>query len=281
MKDHTLLQAITRTNRTYPPHKTHGLIVDYLGVFDDVAKSLQFDDESVQTVISNIEELKAQFEPAMQAALSFFPGVDRTVGGYEGLDAAQTALGTDQGRKDAYGLAFSVVTQLWDAISPDPMLTEHERDYRWLVDVYESLRPVDTSGRLIWRALGGKTLDLINKFIEVEVPEAVETIKLDAETIEDLLNGDPTKVDPKEIEKQITARIARHLNNPVFVELGSRLNKLLERYADAQQSSLEFLRSLLELARDTVAAEKAINEVPREEQGRAALTECLRCDQDR
>ena len=30
MRDHTLLQAITRTNRTYGEMKTHGLIVDYL-----------------------------------------------------------------------------------------------------------------------------------------------------------------------------------------------------------------------------------------------------------
>lgn len=77
----------------------------------------------------------------------------------------------------------------------------------------------------------------------------------------------------EDIEKQITARIARHLNNPVFVELGQRLNTLREKYADIQQSSLDFLRELLDLARDTVAAERAVNEVPREEQGKAALTE--------
>ena len=273
LKDHTLLQAITRTNRTYPSDKTHGLIVDYLGVFDDVAKSLTFDDESVQKVISNIAALKSQFPKAMAAALAFFPGVDRTVGGYEGLDSAQTALGSDQGTKDAFGLAFSMVTQLWDAISPDPMLGEFEGDYRWLVDVYESVRPVDTAGRLIWHALGRKTIDLISKYVQVEVPQAAETIKLDADTIEDLLSGDSSKTDPKEIEKQITARIARHLTNPVFVELGKRLNDLRKRYAEGQQSSLDFLRSLLELARDTVAAEKALSEVPREERGKAALTE--------
>ncbi|MBT5318733.1 MAG: HsdR family type I site-specific deoxyribonuclease, partial [Chloroflexi bacterium] len=34
MKDHTLLQAICRTNRPYGEEKTHGLIVDYIGVFD-------------------------------------------------------------------------------------------------------------------------------------------------------------------------------------------------------------------------------------------------------
>lgn len=87
------------------------------------------------------------------------------------------------------------------------------------------------------------------------------------------MSGKKEDVTAEEVEKQITARIAQHLNNPAFVELGQRLNQLREKYADIQQSSLDFLRELLELARDTVAAEKAIDEMPREDQGKAALSE--------
>lgn len=272
LKEHTLLQAITRTNRVFPPAKTHGLIVDYLGIFDDVAKSLNFDEHSVQQLVSNIAELKAQLAPAMTAALAFFPGVDRTVGGYEGLVQAQSAIADDSVR-DAFGLAYSIVGQLWEAVSPDPMLAAFRDDYRWLTDVYESVRPSDISGRLVWHALGAKTIDLINQHVQVEIPQGDETIILDAQTIQDLMTGKRSDIPIEEIEKQITARIARHLNNPVFIELGTRLNALREKYADIQQSSLDFLRELLELARDTVAAEKAVNEIPREEQGMAALTE--------
>ncbi|GAA1143058.1 HsdR family type I site-specific deoxyribonuclease [Kribbella jejuensis] len=272
LKEHTLLQAITRTNRVYPPDKTHGLIVDYLGIFDDVAKSLAFDDRAVQQVVSNIEELKQQLAPAMTAALAFFPGVDRTVGGYEGLVQAQSAIADDV-TKDAFGLAYSVVCQLWEALSPDPMLAAYRDDYRWLSDVYESVRPSDIAGRLVWHALGAKTIDLINEHVQVEIPQGTETIVLDAQTVEDLMTGGRKDVPIEEIEQQITARIARHLNNPVFIELGRRLNALREKYADIQHSSLDFLRELLELARDTVAAEKTVNEIPREEQGKAALTE--------
>jgi type I restriction enzyme, R subunit len=128
LKAHTLLQAITRTNRVYPPDKTHGLIVDYLGVFDNVAKAFQFDETNVHEIISNIEELKAQLAPVITTALVFFPGVDRTVGGYEGLIGAQAAL-ADDATKDAFAAAYSVVSQLWEAISPDPLLSQHEADY--------------------------------------------------------------------------------------------------------------------------------------------------------
>ena len=52
MKDHNLLQAICRTNRTFGQEKTHGLIVDYIGIFDDVARALDFDEKAVQQVVT-------------------------------------------------------------------------------------------------------------------------------------------------------------------------------------------------------------------------------------
>lgn len=163
---------------------------------------------------------------------------------------------------------------LWETLSPDPIPREYETDYRWPTDVYQSVRPADITGRLIWHTLGAKTLELINEYVSVEVPRTdLDTIIINAQVIEDLMTGKKKDVDPIDVEKWITARIAKHIGNPTFVELGVRLNALREKYAHAQQVSLEFLKQLFELARDTVAAEKAAAEVPREERGKAALTE--------
>ena len=112
-------------------------------------------------------------------------------------------------------------------------------DYRWLTDVYESVRPSNITGRLIWHALGAKTIELINANVRVEISKTTDRIVLDAQTIEDLMNGKRADITQEEIEVQITARTARHLNNPVFIESGKRLSALRERYADIQQSSLE------------------------------------------
>jgi type I restriction enzyme R subunit len=60
--------------------------------------------------------------------------------GYEGLVAAQECLPTND-RRDAFGADFSVLARIWEAVSPDPILTQFEKDYRWLVQVYESLKP--------------------------------------------------------------------------------------------------------------------------------------------
>ena len=101
MKDHTLLQAICRTNRTYDEGKTNGLIVDYIGIFDNVAKALDFDEGSMKKVITNIEEVKKQIPALLRKCLSYFMGVDRTVEGWEGLMAAQECLPTNK-EKDKF-----------------------------------------------------------------------------------------------------------------------------------------------------------------------------------
>lgn len=272
LHDHTLLQAITRTNRVYPPNKAYGLVVDYLGVFDDLANALAFDDQSVRDVIKNLDDLVDQFPPAMQAALAFFPGVDRTQDGWEALQAAQQSLGKD--RRDAFAKAYSLVHQLWEALSPAPFLADYKADYTWLTAVYQSTRPAETSNRLLWHALGGKTLALIHEHVQVDLPRRdLETIILDADLVEDLMLGGRGSVDPEELAKIVSKRIAKHAGDPLFVALGKRLQDLRKRYADAQQHSLDFLRELLELGRDTLQAEKEAGEVPREERGKAALTE--------
>jgi len=69
------LQAICRTNRPFPG-KSHGLIVDYLGVCDDVGRALMFDEKSIRLVITNLEELKAELSKICQKCVDYFPGVD-------------------------------------------------------------------------------------------------------------------------------------------------------------------------------------------------------------
>ena len=273
LRDHTLLQAICRTNRPFPK-KTHGLIVDYLGIFDDVAQALLFDDSSIQKVITNISELKIQFPEAIRKCLSYFEGVDRGIEGWEGLQSAQAKLPDNESR-DAFGADHSALSQLWEAISPDNFLEKYRNDYRWLTDVYQSIKPSDHTGKLIWHALGAKTLELINSNVKVEVPrDDLETIIVDSQMLDDL---EAKAKDPGQtisiIETQIIARIARNKSEPLFRELGERLAELKEKYSQGQQASLDFLRELLELARDTVAAEKTIQMIPREEKGKAALTQ--------
>ena len=118
LRDHTLLQAICRANRPYGETKTHGLIVDYLGIFDDVAQALAFDEESVRKAVSNIEELRQKLPEAVQKCLQYFSGVDRNLSGYEGLMAAQDCLPNND-QRDAFAANFGLLSKIWEALSPE------------------------------------------------------------------------------------------------------------------------------------------------------------------
>lgn len=272
MKDHNLLQAICRTNRVYPG-KTHGLIVDYLGIFDDVATALDFDEKAVLKVITNLDGLKKELPGQAARCLAFFPRVDRTVGGYEGLIAAQDCL-PDNETRDKFAAEYSVLSRLWEALSPDPCLGPYEKDYKWLTQVYESVKPPSGNGKLLWHSLGAKTIELVHENVHLEtVRDDLDTLVMDAEVLEGLLDAKDPDKKSKEIEIKLIARLRKHKDNPKFVALGERLEKLKERHEQGLLHSLDFLKELLTLAKEVVQAEKQVDPVDEQAKAKAALTE--------
>lgn len=272
LRDHTLLQAICRVNRTYSEQKTHGLIVDYLGIFDDVAAALEFDDQSVKQVVSNIQELKDKLPEAMQKCLAFFTGCDLKVQGYEGLIAAQQCLPNNAVR-DNFAGEYSVLSKIWEALSPDTVLGPFENDYKWLSQVYQSVQPSSGHGKLIWHSLGAKTIELIHQNVHVDaVRDDLDTLVLDADLLEAVLsNPDPKKA--REIEIKLKRRLREHAGNPKFKQLSERLDALKDRFESGQINSVEFLKALLEIARETLQAEKEVPPEEDEDRGKAALSE--------
>ena len=272
LRDHTLLQAICRVNRTYNEQKTHGLIVDYLGIFDDVAAALEFDDESIKQVVSNIQELKDKLPEVMQKCLLYFAGVDRSEQGYEGLIAAQQCLPNNDVR-DNFASEYSVLNKIWEALSPDPALGPFEKDYKWLSQVYQSVQPSSGHGKLIWHSLGAKTIALIHQNVHVDaIRDDLDTLVLDADLLEAVLsNPDPKKA--KEIEIKVARRLRKHIGNLKFKQLSERLDALKDRFESGQINSVEFLKTLLVIAKETLQAEKEVPPDEDEDRGKAALTE--------
>lgn len=79
LKEHTLLQAMCRINRLYSDTKKHGLIIDYLGMFENVAKALNYDPKEIEGVVESVEAFKKLFPEAIGKCLEYFPGVDRDI----------------------------------------------------------------------------------------------------------------------------------------------------------------------------------------------------------
>ena len=274
MKNHTLLQAICRTNRKYNESKKCGLIVDFVGVFEDVAKSLAFDEESIKTIVKNMDEIKSLIPTFMQESLEFFPGVDRTVGGWEGLTAAQQCL-KDEGIKTNFARHFARLSKAWEIISPDEFLAPYSNDYTWLAQVYQSVRPV-SGGNLIWTLLGAKTIEIIHNNIDtIDIGTPLEDLVVDADIIDSVLE-DEKKIQKKivEVEKMLRLRLGEHTGDPKFKQFAEKLDELREKMAQNMISSIDFLKQLLAMAKDLLEEEKKVDQ-PQDKraQARAALTD--------
>lgn len=271
LKDHTLLQAICRTNRLYP-QKSFGRIVDYFGVFDEAAKALQFDEESVKKVISNLSELRGKLPEAMGETLVHFEGVDRTIGGFEGLEAAQNAINTDE-KKDTFAADYKYLSKLWESLSPDNILDLYNDDYKWVSQVFESVKPAsDNIGKLLWFSLGAQTTKLIHENIHVGDVHQLEEFVLDADVIEEIFNN-PDPKNAKKLEKILIKRFNKHAGDPKFKKLSERLEELRNKAEQGLITSIEFVKELCKLAKETVQAEKELEELIQEKTPQAALTE--------
>ncbi len=162
--------------------------------------------------------------------------------------AAQACLPNNDVR-DAFAVDYSTLGDLWEALSPDPILMPYEDDYRWLSQVYVSVQPTTGTGGLIWHALGAKTVELIHENVHVyAVRDDLDEIVLDADLLEAVLGTPDPDKKATEIEFKLAQRLRRHMGNPRYRALSERLEALKERHEAGQLHSVEFLKQLLDLA---------------------------------
>lgn len=273
LKDHTLLQAICRTNRKFP-NKTFGRIVDYFGVFDDAAKALEFDEEVMKKVITNLNSQLEELPRIMKNNLAHFEGVDRTIDGFDGLQAAQDAINTNE-KRDAFASDYRQLANIWESLSPDPALEPYRTDYKWLSNVYQSVKPSgpDSLGKLLWLSLGAQTKKIMYDNIHVGgIHSDMEEVVLDETMVASLMASKDPKT-AKKIEKELIKRFKKYSGKPKFVELSKRLEALRDKAEQGLISSIEFIKELCQIARETIQAEKQEEHIEVRKTGMEALTD--------
>lgn len=276
---HTLFQAICRTNRRWQHPKTgqekrYGLIVDYVGLGNEIGKALAAaDPETGGKRPVDVGGLVDELESALATAISRFPGISRVDASFAALHAAQERI-PPGGERDAFAADFARAQGLWEFLHPNAALDAHRADYRWLAQLYESVRPTGVSNALLWHRLGAKTLELVHAHIgDVKVTgTGLDEIIVDDETIEAIrqlaipgltvtMTADAITVG--EALETIEARLRRRLAgaaHPVYIGLAERLERLRRASLDRAEASVEFLREILGLAKDLTVAEKAEDE---------------------
>ena len=122
LRDHTLLQAIARVNRTYPDKK-RGFIVDYNLTFDDLKKALNdYDelggyssDDLVETLV-DIYILLGEFGDAYEKMKELLGDIDN-ISNEDKFDAVMTNLIKDK-NADEFQQAYKTFMELLSKLSP-------------------------------------------------------------------------------------------------------------------------------------------------------------------
>lgn len=244
-KDHTLLQAIARTNRPYDDKvtkvsKQHGRIVDYLGIFKDLNAALNYDPADIGT-FRDEETLFKEFPTALKKAMSYFTGIELK-DNYE--CSMQIVRRLNEIDRTEFEKDFRKVVLLYEAISPSALLVPYFEQYQWLLAIYNiyysEFKRLDFDSEF-YAAKTRKLIQdstIVNSF-RGHLPE----VKIDSRYL-DNLNSSKLSPDDKaeKIIRDIETVIRKNeLQNPIYVEFWKRLEELIKQKKDKSISIEELI----------------------------------------
>jgi len=280
LRAHTLFQAVCRTNRRWTnpltgQQKLHGLIVDYVGLGKELAKALATKPSiRVGQNQEDVEVLLGELSAEVATAMKIFKNVDQNSSVFEQIHGAQQLLDTIPKREN-FAAQFMRCQGLFEFLWPNTKLRPIEDSYRFLARVYSSIAPNNAADLLLWQKLGAKTMEIVHDHltgISIDA-DKLDSVAMDAEVLEALRDEGlfpasakigqpaPTALEVlQRLEERIAKRIDGSIGAKVWQSLSERLELLrLSRISSAAES-VEFLRHLLELARDLLEAERADDE---------------------
>ncbi|TBY75802.1 type I restriction endonuclease subunit R [Rhizobium leguminosarum bv. viciae] len=263
MKNHTLMQTIARANRR-AVGKGSGVIVDYVGVFQNLQKALAIyaggGDE--ETPIKDKEALVATLEDALTSARDFVRplGVEAdaviAVRDFDRLrlinQAIEILIAPDERRREFLRLT-AAVTRAYKALLPDDRAAPYLKPvavFHTLADAVRArLGPVDIF------AISARIAELLDEKLEgvailtpiVEGDTAIGRVDLsniDFDKLADLFSASP-KVTAEKLREGAVEK-ARKLaeNNPTRKHLVERLEKLVADYNAGSVDAERFFEAL-------------------------------------
>lgn len=249
MKNHTLMQTIARANRR-APGKAAGVVVDYVGVFQNLQKALAIyaatrgGDTPIQSKDGLVEEL----EEALADAKAFCAeaGVDvDAIGAVQKLarlkligDAVESLIAPDE-RRRGFMRRARAATRVYKALLPDERADPYLKPVAILHVIAEALRgkmgPVDIS------AISAQIEALLDARVDGVAIAApiipgddrggrVDLSDIDFEKLAKLFQQKPRTANEKLRSAAETKAQELMSKNPTRVHLVEKLEKLVEAY---------------------------------------------------
>jgi len=289
LKNHTLMQAIARVNRIYKD-KQGGLIVDYIGIADDLKKALNlFDSKFKDEALTPIEEIKNKMLEKYDIVKAMFEGVDylnwKYLTGEKLAQLFQKALNhivtdqktgsLDEKRKESFLKESLALIKLHNFLMPSKEAYEIKKE----IDFFKTVRAA------LIKQIKVKT-PIINDDLKLEEPlKELISKSIAAEGIIDIFSFEQKeKLDisllnekflkkAKELKyKNLTIEILRKIledelkirikkNKFRYYSLLESVQKLIENYENRLISASRILERLVELAKEIKKVDDEVKKI--------------------
>jgi len=262
LRDHNLLQAIARTNRTYP-NKGCGKIIDYYGITRNLYDALNFDESIIDSALIDLDHLKKEFLEVLGEIKDIFVGINQEDPSIENLRTCLKIFIDNEGKQKYFTDKYSRLKLLFEVLSPDPFLGQYIRTFEWTTSVYIAfINEFKSEGQAMeafrngtiptFGEYGEKVKKLIQENLDYEgITKSFRELNInDIYTLERL-----DKMDDEEkalnLEKMLKQEISINLDtNPVFQKFSERLSAIRKEFEQHQIDLSERIKRYYELLND-------------------------------
>jgi len=267
MRDHVLLQAIARVNRPYEDEsgrkKTNGLIIDFVGIFDNLERALAFDSEDIKGIVEGIDVLKERFAELIETGKTEYLHF-LNIGNDDKIANALLESFRDKDKREEFYRFFRELQELYEVISPDPFLRPFMEDYRKLAYMYRVLRNAYEPKVDVDKSFLRKTAEIVQRNTHTLTLDILsETYEITPETLEALLAAKhkPETVRMFNLLNTIARMVAEEgRDKPFLIPIGERAERIRKAFEEKQINSRQALKELERLVSEIKEARKQMEE---------------------
>lgn len=275
MKGHSLVQAIARVNRVFQD-KPGGLIVDYIGIADDLRKSLSiYTLEAIKEVFLDINEVIKHLKEKYDIVTSLFHGINYK--GWEKLSPNELAklttltyerISRNDEIKKRFIRNYVALKKLYALASPHPEAFKIKNDIRFFEMIKKMVVKYSTARiREINRDLEYEISHLISKSIAAEEPIDVFSLmgveKPDISIFDEKFLSQFRNMKYKNYAAELLSKIIKDqlivkmkVNPFRYRSLYEMLTKIIDKYNIKLIDTAEIIEELIKIAHEIKKATK-------------------------
>ena len=269
MKDHSLIQAVTRVDRVFKD-KPGGLIVDYIGIADSLKKSLaMYTIDTIRHTLVDIAEVLRELKEKHSTVVALFQGIDyqhwrklQPIDLSRLTTMAYDRISGDEETKKKFVKNFVALKKLYALASPHPETSAVKGDVVFFEMIKKMVVKYSTARiRDITRDLEYEVSQLISRSISAEEPVDVFALfgkgRAEISILDEKFLDELRKLPYENYAAEVLAKIAKdqlvvqmRFNPYRYKTLYELLTVQIDKYNIKLISAPEIIEELAKIAED-------------------------------